>query len=321
MTRSAPASRWLSRLLGPVLLGIILATLEVDEIATALERASVPPIVAACLAVLPTFPLRSWRWRILLEGSGVKLGAVEALNAYAFSIVVGAATPGRLGELIKISYLRNKGVATSVAVLSVGLDRLFDVLFLFVVGVGAAVGLVGGQSAPAEVAATLAAAAAIAIMLRYANSRAGRRVVDRSIARLLPETWARQVGTALRDVSALARGLPPSTLVVAALLTAITWVATYFAVYLCAVALGLAVPFLDICGVTAISSLVTFLPISILGLGTRDLSLIALLAPYGVAPHAAVALSALFLGITLWVVLVCSYSLATPAAASWRRGE
>jgi len=301
-----------------MLLGIILLRLDLGEVAAALEGVWALPVVGACLAVLPTVPLRSWRWRILVAASGERLGAVEALNAYAFSIVVGAATPGRLGELIKVGYLRNKRVPTTAAVLSVGLDRLLDVAFLATVGAGALAAQFVGRSAAVVVTAMFATAVLGVAALSYAVSSHGRRAAGELVSRLLPVASSRRIRPAIASLGSHAEGLSASTLGAVGLLTVITWIATYFAVYLCAVALGLDVPFFDLCGVTAVSSLVTFLPISILGLGTRDVSLIALLAPHGVAATGAVALSALYLGITLWVVLACSYSLMTPAASAWR---
>jgi len=318
MTSPTARRRWLPRLLGPLLLGIILLRLDLGELAAAFEGVWLLPVAGACLAVLPTVPLRSWRWRILVAASGTRLEAVEALNAYAFSIVVGAATPGRLGELIKIGYLRSKGVSTSAAVLSVGLDRLLDVAFLAIVGAGALAAHFGGRSAAVVASAMLGTAVLGVAALSYALSAHGRRAAGSLVSRLLPLALSRRIQPAISSLGSQAEGLSKSTLGAVGLLTALTWIATYLAVYLCAVALGLDVPFLDVCGVTAVSSLVTFLPISILGLGTRDVSLIALLAPFGVPATGAVALSALYLGITLWVVLACSYSLVTPAASAWR---
>lgn len=315
---TAPRRRWLPRLLGPLLLGIILLRLDLGEVAAALEGVWVLPVAGACLAVLPTVPLRSWRWRILVAASGSRLGAVEALNAYAFSIVVGAATPGRLGELIKIGYLRNRRVPTTAAVLSVGLDRLLDIAFLVTVGAGALAAHFGGRSPAVVLPAMLGTAMLGGVTLRYAVSSHGRRAAGSIAARLLPAAISKRILPAIASLGSHARGLSAPTLGAVGVLTALTWITTYLAVYLCAVGLGFEVPFLDVCGVTAVSSLVTFLPISILGLGTRDVSLIALLAPYGVPATGAVALSALYLGITLWVVLACSYSLFTPAANAWR---
>lgn len=311
--RPGAARRWLPRLLGPAALGVILLQLDLGEIARALGRVSAPTLAGAYLVVLPAFPLRSWRWKILLESQGAKLGALEALNAYAFSIVVGAATPGRLGELVKIAYLRRRRFPTTVAVWTVALDRLLDLAFLVMVGAAFLPAFAGGRGAAWALPALVVTAAVAVAGLRYAlRGRAGR-AAGRLAARLLPERASQRWLPAVASLAERTRALPASTLASVAILTALAWVVSYLSVYLCAVALGLRVPLLDVCGVTAVSSLVSFLPISILGLGTREASLIALLAPYGVPAPEAVALSALFLSLTFWSVLVCSYSLLSPA--------
>ena len=321
MTSPWAARRWLPRLLGPLILGIILWRLDLGSIAAALERVWIPALAGACLVVLPAFPLRSWRWRILLESQGTKLGIFEALNAYAFSIVVGSATPGRLGEFVKIAYLRQRRVPTTVAVLTVGLDRMLDVLFLVVVGAAALAAFAGGRTRTVVLLALVVTAGVCAAALRYAVSSHGRRTAERFLALLVPERWSQRLLAALETLFERVKALPRSTLATVGFLTALAWIATYLSVYLCALALGFEIPFLDMCGVTAVSSLVSFLPISILGLGTREVSLIALLAPYGISATGAVALSALHLSIILWGVLVCSYSLVTPAASFWKQGS
>ncbi len=270
-------------------------------------------MAASCLVLLPSFPLRAWRWRILVETQGTALGPAEALNSYAYAIVIGAATPGRLGELVKIGFLRRKGASTSAALLSVGMDRMLDVLFLVIVATGALAALFVGRSPSVVLPVLLGTAISCAAALRYAVSAHGERTAARLCRRLLPATMSGRLLSALASMTTRANALSPATFAATALLTCLAWLVTYLSLYLCVVALGLDVPFLDICGITAVASLVTFLPISILGLGTREASLIAMLSPYGVPAADAVALSALYLAVTLWGVLACAYSLLTPA--------
>jgi uncharacterized membrane protein YbhN (UPF0104 family) len=101
-----------------------------------------------------------------------------------------------------------------------------------------------------------------------------------------------------------------------ALLTLASWAVTYLANYLYCVGLGLPVGYLEIAGISAVASLVASLPISIAGAGTRDAALIALLAPYGVDPPRAVALSALMLSNVLFVGAVCALAFAAPLRLS-----
>jgi len=70
----------------------------------------------------------------------------------------------------------------------------------------------------------------------------------------------------------------------------------------------------------AACSLVTLLPVSVLGLGTRDVALMVMLAPHGVASTGAVALSTLILSMLLCNSAICAFSLLTPAGRlRWRQ--
>jgi len=95
-------------------------------------------------------------------------------------------------------------------------------------------------------------------------------------------------------------------------MTVVSWAVTYTANYLFCIGLGLPVGYLEIAGISAVASLVAALPISIAGAGTRDAALIAMLAPYGVDPVQAVALSTLMLSNVLFGAAVCALGFALP---------
>ena len=100
----------------------------------------------------------------------------------------------------------------------------------------------------------------------------------------------------------------PGTAALVVALTAVSWAITYAANYLYCSSLGLPVGYLEIAAISALCSLIAALPISIAGAGTRDAALIAILAPLGIAPAEAVALSALMLSNVLFVGAVCALS-------------
>jgi uncharacterized protein (TIRG00374 family) len=69
--------------------------------------------------------------------------------------------------------------------------------------------------------------------------------------------------------------------------------------YLVSIAMHLDLPFVSVGWVRAYVTLITLLPISIMGLGVRDGSLVVMLRTYGVAPALAVTLSVLLLSRTV----------------------
>jgi uncharacterized membrane protein YbhN (UPF0104 family) len=68
-------------------------------------------------------------------------------------------------------------------------------------------------------------------------------------------------------------------------------------------AVGVSAPLADLGWVRSVIDLLLILPISIAGVGVRDASLVALLAPLGVPSSTALALSFLLLGVTLMIAI------------------
>ncbi|MFX0197323.1 MAG: lysylphosphatidylglycerol synthase domain-containing protein, partial [Candidatus Hodarchaeota archaeon] len=77
-------------------------------------------------------------------------------------------------------------------------------------------------------------------------------------------------------------------LIFSALLTCISYSVFFIQCYLIAIAMGIPINFITVTLFMAISSLISFIPISIFGLGTRDATLIYLFSLIGLKPELAV---------------------------------
>jgi hypothetical protein len=75
-------------------------------------------------------------------------------------------------------------------------------------------------------------------------------------------------------------------------------------VWLLGGALGLRVPLVAYAVVVPLVSLLTMLPISVFGVGVREVSLVTLLAPLAVAPEAALALGVLWFALSVAASLI-----------------
>ena len=310
--------RWLWPLaIGPAVLGLILLSIDRAALMTSLEQTRPGLLILGCVAVLPTVALRALRWKLLLGRLAARARIGEIVRIYAESIFVGSVTPARVGELVRVSRVPelagDPDVGYGGGLASVLLDRLCDLALLVLLGVLGLVALF--PAAAAASAAWLGAAAATLALLvglgwlasssRFADLRA--RAIGwlpgRAAARV--SGLAREFGEAVRDVRA-------GTLALALALTLLAWVVGFYGNYLVSESLGLGMGYLEILGISAICSLVSLLPISILGAGTRDAALIVLLAPYGKSASEAVAFSVLLLGLTLWLSLACGLALVLP---------
>lgn len=183
-----------------------------------------------------------------------------------------------------------------------------------------AIGLVAVGLAPAlpQRGVYFAALAAMNLLLigSVLLSRWGR--VKSRLFRLLAswgslEAIAGQVLDAIEDCTALFRDRP-APVVIALLLCLVIHLTSFALVQLAAVFVGVDIPFAAVAIATTLSWIVVLLPISVGGLGVRELSFVALLAPLGVGAVEATAIS-----LFQFVVIAAVGILGIPAVVLGRR--
>jgi uncharacterized protein (TIRG00374 family) len=313
-------SKWLPHLIGPIILMLLLTRIDISRLVRVLSEASLGPIITAWIVIVPALFFRTARWRMLLTPHRIHMEYAEALSVYAFANFVGMFTPGRVGDLIKVFHLKNKGVSFGAAFFGVLMDRLLDLLFILFVGCGALTSLaLPNVDSSHLITATLGGIALFLAFLWFATRGGGRKFVATGLGFVAPTPWKEKITHSYGDFCVGFTRIRPGTLMIGFSFTALAWGVNYYALYLFGVSLGFNISFLRMAGLTAILSLVGLLPVSIMGVGTRDAVLIVLLSTYNIPEVEALAFSALCLSLLAWTSLVASFSLFTPAAKlQWR---
>jgi uncharacterized protein (TIRG00374 family) len=295
---------WILRLLGPALLVLFLLNADLGELLVTLQGALIWPIVLSLLLMPPFVIIKSWRWVQLLRQMGLSLDLPTACALYTVGLFYGATTPGQAGDLLKAVYLRDRGQPMAPALLSVILDRLFDLLVMAAL---ATLGIFAlGQLLPSrELQGLLVAGMGLGLVtLTVLLLARGPREWALTVAlpRVAPgltgslERWNSQ----LRDLA-----LRPGPIAAVSLASLASAFFTFLRLWLLFLALGLnAVPLYVVVGASALIAVLQVLPISIAGVGVRDAVLIAILLPYGYSSEQAITLSALFLLLNLQHILV-----------------
>jgi uncharacterized protein (TIRG00374 family) len=297
----------LKYLIGPVALAILLARCNLGELAKVLRSAEVQPVVLAYLVIVPAFLIRAVRWRLLLDLGPGGPSFSRTLRAYAHAAFWGTITPGRLGEFSKVFHARRWGVPASSAIISVALERLLDLCILSVLGGWMLATIVwqGGvvQFGPWELGAVIVLLG-LALALLSGDVRRGALA---ALLRAIPIPRRPAAEEASQRLSAALDRLGRATVLRGLVWTAAAWLVNYYANYLLGVSLGLGLDYLEMAGITALCAFVSLLPVTVMGAGTRDATLILVLATYGIPEHAALALSTLFLSLILWNALLASF--------------
>ncbi|MFQ3662388.1 MAG: lysylphosphatidylglycerol synthase transmembrane domain-containing protein [Chloroflexaceae bacterium] len=294
----------LLRLLGPALLILFLANANLEQLWESLRTAQAWPIVLSLLLMPPFVMIKSWRWLRIMREAGLQLDFRTACGLYTVGLFYGATTPGQAGDLLKAVYLRERDQPLAPAMLSVVLDRLFDLLVM------AAFGTLGifalGRLLPSrelQTALVLAMALGLAALTVVLVARRPRTWM---LTVMLPRFAPGFTATLSRWNSQLhGLSLRPALVVELTLLSLGSAAFTFLRLWLLFLALNLdRVPLPVVVGVSALIAVLQVLPISIAGVGVRDAALIAVLLPYGYTTEQALALSALFLLINVQHILV-----------------
>lgn len=299
-----PILRWLLRLIGPALLILFIATSDLGRLVEILRDARLWPILLSLLLLPPFLILKSWRWLRLLREMGIPLPLPTACALYMVGIFYGATTPGQAGDLLKAVYIRDRGHPMPPALLSVVIDRLFDLLLM---AATATIGIFAlGRLLPTrelQNAVVVLMAIGLAVVTALLVARGPRQW---ALTVVLPKIAPRLKATLDRWNSQLAAlTLRPRLIGELSLVTVASAFFTFYRLWLLFAALGLdRVPLYVVVGISALIAVLQVLPISIGGVGVRDVALVAALAPYGYDQEQALTLSALFLLINVQHIIV-----------------
>ncbi|MBN1346282.1 MAG: flippase-like domain-containing protein [Phycisphaerae bacterium] len=283
------------RLLGPIAVVLAVVWAGPAQVWSVLSKADLTLVGAAVALAIPFALLKGARWRSLLVGQGVEISFRESTSMYAMGMVMAAVTPGHVGDFLKIVPLVDRGCSLGRAVAYNVLDRLLDVTFVFLAGYA------GLWYFSAIFASELwVANLAILVGLLIGGVLIARRGTVKSIAiRLVPERYRDAVRECWSEI--VAGSVRGRTLrgIRLALWTAAFWPLQFLAGYLCARAVGVDVPFLYISACVAVGTIVSFLPITVGGAGTRDAAFIVLLGQIGIRRPESLAVSSLLLAVFL----------------------
>jgi hypothetical protein len=276
-------SSWF-RLLGILLLAFLLWRIDITRLAAVLRQATPSLLLLAVLLNLPQIAVKALRWRGLLKAHDIDYGATPSILSYFGSIFIGLLTPGRLGEFVKALHVKEDcGVPTARALSSVLVDRIFDLYALLLFGGAALLSTAHSRSGVwmlAESAAILLLP--LFLLLHNGAFEACRRLAVRMgkwTAKLVrDESWLMELRSYLKSLSG-------ASVATAVLLTILAYFLFFSQCYLLALALDLQIGPLPVSFAVALGSLVTLIPISISGLGTREAAMIAYLGTAGVAPE------------------------------------
>ncbi len=252
---------------------LLVVLLRMDNLAqlwAAFKGAEVLVLLGAALLNALNIQLKVIRWQVLLATRGYHYPAAAAWRAILPSMYIGMLTPGRVGDVLRVQYTRRDiDVPYAEGLAIIVMDRFCDlyVLLGFVVdGVAHFANVLRGDLGWM----TWLAVGTIAVLpLLLLVKGPADRLLEAVYQRLSKNTERGPEG-GRRFLVAL-RAQLGRRLLLTLPLTVGAFLVHYLQGWLVARALGLSLSFVDVMFMLAITSLLSLLPISMSGVGVREL--------------------------------------------------
>ncbi len=300
---------WALRLVGPVILVVLLARLDrPGEILRLFREMRGWPFALAMVLNLAPLWLKVVRWQVILRTRGIHYATKPALLGFSASLYLGMLTPGRVGDVLRIHYLRHDtGARYAEGLAFLVIDRLAD-LWVIALFTSYAVMRWSGLLSPdlARLGWIMVAGSLLAPLPLFIPSVADR-ILRRIYQRLAREAEADGLDVFLTTLRASARR---SVLSVVGL-TVVAYGVNFLQGALVADALSIELGFVDNACLQSVQSLLGLLPISVSGLGVREAFFAAIFPPLGLDAAAGAGY-----GLLLFVVIYVSQVLL--GAIAWQ---
>lgn len=278
------------KFLGLIIFIVVLWKIDLRESLLVLSQIKVILFLFALILVFPLLLIKSFRWNLLLKDQKISFPLYDTYLTYMSSLYFGFITPGRLGEFIKAFYVKqDKEVSLSKGMSSVLIDRLFDMYLLLFVGI---LGLwkfsVLGKLTLTYLILLMLIVFSPVVLL---NKRFMKKPMSLLYKIALIKKYEDRIKNRFNDFYNGVNELISPRLWWAFLLTCLSYLLFFFQCTILLNSLGISITFLDISLIMGISNLISLMPLSISGLGTRDAVLIYFFSLLGFNPELAVSYS------------------------------
>lgn len=282
------------KIAGLLLLVWILWRTDLGQVGAVLARCRLELLLAALALNLSSIAVKAGRWQLMLRTQGFDYGLLRSIRVYFSGVFIGTATPGRVGDLARVLYVRRDlGISLGFGLSSVIMDRLMDIYMLLGVGLLACFRFgVAGYSR--GVFLLPAAVLALAPLVLF-SPRHGRRLVQWSLGLFQRTKLGRRVAGGVDDLYHGLSTLIAPSLIAGGLLTLLSYGGVFGAGYLGALSLHIPISAVDTALVVGLANLLSLLPITVAGLGTREAVFLYCFSVLGLDPALALGFSIVIL--------------------------
>jgi uncharacterized protein (TIRG00374 family) len=278
------------RLIGVLLLLVILYLLDINTFLINLKKINPYYLIFAALLVVPIYLVKSYRWYFLLLKQRILYRFTDAILAFTSANFIAFITPGRVGEIAKAYHVKKDlGLPLHKSIPSVVLDRIFDVYFLALFSFVGIFTLSLSQNIKLGSIIVVSLLVVIPLFLtrRSLILRLVKYIFHAPILRKSSDRIVNFTEGFLNEFD----NFKLIDIIIAFTLTGIGYLSLFISAYMISLSMQLDFSFSIIASFVAIGNIISFIPVSISGLGTREAVFIYLFSLFDESAEVAVLFS------------------------------
>ena len=256
---------------------------------------------------------KSISWKYLLSIEGIKYDLTDSFMVYSIGIFLGFITPGRVGELVKVAYLRKDKTDVVGSFVAVFVDRILDVTVLVGLGYISMFFFIGFFRSQLFWISIIIGVISLVLIFLILQKKFFKKIMS-----VLFKMFGRdELKVGFFDVCKRILKIDKKKMIVPLILVFMAWLVFFFQLYIAAIALGISISFGYVIVSMSIAGLIALVPISFSGIGTRDAALILLFSFISVGKELAVSFSFIALFLMIFAAFVGGFFwLARPLPIS-----
>lgn len=292
-----------SFLVGLLIFIFILSQSDFETLLKSISRINWWYILIAYLLDFPEILSKAVLWRLAMKKQGIKYSLRNSFTMYMSGMAMGFFTPGRIGDLSRFLYLKKDGYSSAPALVSVLVERFSALAYLLIVGYFGSLFLVSNFWSHTYQPLILVITA-LAIIIIIFKKGWHQKILTKIFKIIVPNKFQNNLNFYFQDLKLGFKKYSLWDYGKYFFFTFISWLIFYFEFYFLAKSVGINhISFLHLSVAITVSYFFTLLPISYLGIGTRELALFIFLTPFGVNRETIIILSELVLLDAFWTAL------------------
>jgi len=287
-------------LIGIIIFILLLLHIDIKRTFSILSEVNPSYILLASILMVIMILFKAYKWRYIMKIQGIYYSLWDSFLMFFNGLFVSILTPGRIGDFVRVFYLKKEGFSTGKSFFSVIVDRISDIVFLLIfgfVGILLLSNLFYNVNPIYLLATTLIIFTIFLLYFKYYF----KRMFKCFFRILIPLRYKPGFKATYSDFITELKRVSFSSYFSIVGLTILSWFLYFSLTYVLAKSIGINIPFIYMAFIVTISGLITLIPITINGIGTRDATFIFLLSFFNYSGEKAIAFSFLILGTYIFI--------------------